>query len=226
MNCPTCGASVVEEAAFCHQCGQRLDQAAAGDPFDDSPSEPTSSYEQARSPADRLRPSRTDSTGDREDVEVKLWQGTYCPETMVGPFSLAIAVLVVSVVVGMMVNRPTLTWVLVVANPLLWLGIYLRYLYQRIKVRYELTTQRFVHELGVLRRVTDRIEVIDIDDITVEQGPIERMLGIGTIRITSSDRTHPEIRLPGIANVRRVAAMMDDARRDERRRRGLYVEAV
>jgi hypothetical protein len=49
---------------------------------------------------------------------------------------------------------------------------------------------------------------------------------VGTISIRSSDQTHPQIELLGIEKVREVAAMIDEARRQERRKRGLYVEAV
>jgi membrane protein YdbS with pleckstrin-like domain len=79
---------------------------------------------------------------------------------------------------------------------------------------------------GLLWRQTDRIEVIDIDDVAFTQGPVERVFGLGTVRITSSDQSHPELSLPGIENVQIVAGLIDDARRNERRRRGLYIESV
>jgi hypothetical protein len=74
--------------------------------------------------------------------------------------------------------------------------------------------------------VTDRIEVIDIDDVTYEQGLVQRMLGVGTIRIASSDRTHPELVLSGIDGVQQVADTIDDIRRKERRKRGLHIESI
>jgi hypothetical protein len=55
---------------------------------------------------------------------------------------------------------------------------------------------------------------------------VERIFGLGTVRITSSDQSHPELSLPGIENVQIVAGLIDDARRNERRRRGLYIESV
>jgi hypothetical protein len=89
-----------------------------------------------------------------------------------------------------------------------------------------LTNQRFIHESGILRRVSDRIEVLDMDDITFEQGIIERLVGVGTIRVMSSDRTHPELQMYGIDNVREVSGLFDDTRRAERRRRGLHIENI
>jgi hypothetical protein len=77
-----------------------------------------------------------------------------------------------------------------------------------------------------LSRTTNRVEVIDIDDVQVQQGFVERMLGVGTIKLLSSDTSDPVLSLRGIADVNRVATLIDNARRDERRKRGLYVEAV
>ncbi len=107
-----------------------------------------------------------------------------------------------------------------------WLYFFVVLCYRRLSVRYLLTTQRLIHERGILRRVNDRIELLEINDITVEQGIWERMAGVGTIRILSRDRTDPELTLPGIENVHEVAARLDDARLAERHRHGLHVEQI
>ena len=65
-----------------------------------------------------------------------------------------------------------------------------------------------------------------MDDITFEQGLLERLVGVGTIRILSSDRTSPTIVLPGIEGVQQVAGVLDNARLAERRRRGLHIEQI
>ncbi len=91
---------------------------------------------------------------------------------------------------------------------------------------YRLTRYRLFHEHGILGRVTNRMETIDIDDVTVQQSFIERMLNIGTIIVRSSDRTEPELRLRGIEHVNDVADLIDNARRAERQRRGLHLEST
>ena len=65
-----------------------------------------------------------------------------------------------------------------------------------------------------------------MDDITYVQGIVDRIFGTGTIKVTSSDRTHPEVNLRGIDQVREVAALLDSARRQERLRRGVHIEAI
>jgi uncharacterized membrane protein YdbT with pleckstrin-like domain len=109
---------------------------------------------------------------------------------------------------------------------LMWLGLLLTLLVRKLNVSYELTDQRLIHKVGILRRTTDRIEVIDMDDISYDQSIFERLLGVGSIRVTSSDQTHPKFVLRGIDDVQHVASTMDEARRQERVKRGLHIEAV
>jgi uncharacterized membrane protein YdbT with pleckstrin-like domain len=104
------------------------------------------------------------------------------------------------------------------------LGLFL--VYQRLSLRYRLTTYRFFHERGLLARQSDRIEVIDIDDVTVQQSFIQRIVGIGTVVIRSSDQTNPTLRLPAIDNVKAVADLIDATCRAERQRRAIHIESV
>ena len=46
------------------------------------------------------------------------------------------------------------------------------------------------------------------------------------IIIRSSDSSHPELVMSGIGDVRKVADLIDDARRAERRKRGLHIESI
>ena len=91
----------------------------------------------------------------------------------------------------------------------------------------ELHEHHYAVEIRLKGRQLDRHGyLIDIDDVTFSQGLVQRMVGVGTIRIVSSDRSHPELFLYGIADVQEVAETLDDVRRKERRRRGLHIEAI
>jgi uncharacterized membrane protein YdbT with pleckstrin-like domain len=107
-----------------------------------------------------------------------------------------------------------------------WAVLGLVLLYRRLSVRYRLTTYRFFHETGLLSRTRDRVEVIDINDVTLQQGLIERMFNVGTIHIQSSDVTNPDLYLQGIEDVGRVTDLIDNTRRAERQRRGLFMENI
>ena len=162
--------------------------------------------------------------GDEDDEEVSLWKGGYSAEAMIGGWVLAAMASLLLIVAT--VFFPAAWFVLVPLIFLAWIYAVSVLAYRKLGVSYELTTQRFIHKIGILKRTSDRLEVIDIDDVTHSQGLIQRMVNVGSIRISSSDRTHPELTLIGIENVRVVADTIDDVRRKERRRRGLHIEAV
>jgi hypothetical protein len=48
------------------------------------------------------------------------------------------------------------------------------------------------------------------------------MFGLGTIELNTKDKTTPVVNMLGIENPRQVADMIDECRRTERNRRGLY----
>ena len=109
---------------------------------------------------------------------------------------------------------------------LIWIFFFARLAARRLGIHYTLTNQMFYHRKGILTRTTNRIEVIDIDDITYQQGLLERLANVGRIEIVSSDQTNPKFWLEGVENVEEVAKMMDRARRAERIRRGVSVESL
>lgn len=158
-----------------------------------------------------------------EDVEETLWSGGYSSKDMIGIWILLGIVSVALALVA--VFSPPLVLVLLLI-PVIWIVGALRYAWRRFGVQYELTSQRFIHQTGVVTRKTDRIELIDIDDVSYSQGPVQRLSGVGKIVLTGSDVSHPTLTMPGIANVREVAGLIDDVRRKERRRRSVYVEQL
>ncbi len=236
MKCRACGVEVAENSVFCHKCGERVDpgdhfRSADGDapsptPATESHADAPEAHRQpetrpANGPLDRLRPRDAS-----DDVEEQLWQGRYSSKDMIGVWLLDGLATVALVVAGFYFGKPVLWWIILAIIVLMFAYSLIVYVRRRLGVRYRLTSQRFFHERGILRHVTDRIEVIDMDDISTEQSLPQRFVNVGRIRIASSDRTHPELVLEGIDNVHRVAQMMDDARRVERMRRGLHVESV
>lgn len=172
-------------------------------------------------PKDRFKDAADSrQTGNEHDVEHDLWTGGYSGKAMYGTWLLG-GLVTIGLVAGAFALPPV-----GFAIPVLWIILIAVLAYKKLSVHYELTTQRFIHKSGILKRVTDRIEVIDIDDVTYEQGLVQRMLGVGTIRISSSDRTHPELVLTGIDSVQEIANTIDDVRRKERRKRGLHIESI
>ena len=165
-----------------------------------------------------------------DEPETLIWQGAFSGRSMIGSL---LAVGIASVLVPVMIvlveamRLNTTVW-LVGAGLLLvvWAAWILTMLYQKLSRHYVITTQRIKHREGILLRKVDRIELIDVDDVTYRQGVVQSLLGVGDIQIISSDTTHPKLTLRGIANVSRIADQIDDARRAERLKRGLHVEMI
>jgi membrane protein YdbS with pleckstrin-like domain len=144
---------------------------------------------------------------------------------MIGP-AVGLAILSIAALVVASYAGP-LGWTIAgVAAIIGWAIFGLVVLYRKMSVRYRLTTFRFFHETGLLSRTRNRIEVIDINDVTLQQGLLERMFNVGTIHMQSSDVTHPDLYLPGIEDVGRVTDLIDNTRRAERQRRGIFMENI
>lgn len=213
--CVQCQAPLEDGDTFCPKCGARQDAetpaASAATTSADSGSKPVAT---AKDSTDRV-----------------IWQGSYSSKAMIGSWiTAAIVSLVALVAAGLLSASGAVSgaaWFVAGAViVVLWTYLGSIFLYRRWSVRYTLMAQRFVHESGLLARRTDRIEVIDIDDVTVKQGPVERVLNVGTIELVSSDRTDPSLILIGIDDVNKVASLIDDARRVERRKHSLHIEQI
>jgi len=219
MKCPNCRATLADGSQFCNQCGSKT---AGGDPVSQRPA---AAFDQAKRPRDE---------SDKEvDNEQMLWEGSYSGKSMIGTWILAVlgsgALIGIAAALHMtpLVAFAPVIWIAV--GGLIgcwWVYLFCVLLYRKWSVHYELTDQRFIHRTGILSRRTDRIELIDIDDVSFSQGFIERLAGVGAILISSSDQSHPELLMRGIASVEEISNIIDDARRKERRRRGLHIESI
>jgi uncharacterized membrane protein YdbT with pleckstrin-like domain len=165
--------------------------------------------------------------GKQIPVERSLWQGGYSAKAMYGTWAISTIVTIAAIVLiaTFAMDVPNI-WPITGAALIFWWVMAIgNYIYKRMSVHYELTTQRFVHQTGILVRRTDRIEVLDIDDVSFTQGIVQRMLGVGTIQLLSnSDVSDPKLVLNGIDKVQEVSSLIDDVRRTERRRRSLHIE--
>ena len=68
--------------------------------------------------------------------------------------------------------------------------------------KYRLTSQRLVVEQGVLSRTLDEVDLRTVDDSSFSQSPLERLQGIGTVWVISSDRSTPRLAMRGISDPR------------------------
>ncbi len=183
-------------------------------------------------PAERIaKVAAATAAAASAEPESQLWAGGYSPRAMFGTWVIAGVLTVVSIAAmiilpGRIANQldTKTVWLIGIGLILLmWICAACTYVYRRLSVHYELTSQRLIHKHGILIRTSDRIELIDINDVAYTQSIFERVFNVGSIRISSSDRSHPELTLIGIQDVSRVSGLVDDARRKERRKRALHM---
>lgn len=165
-----------------------------------------------------------------DDQEQPLWTGTFAARSMIGGWiSAALLTGLLSVAlfrIEVLANNPPARWTTLTIIGTVWLLLISVTVYRKLGQHFELTNQRLLHRSGILIRRMNRIELIDIDDVSFQQGPLQSLLNVGSIRLESSDKSHPQLVMPGISGVRHVADLIDNARRHERRTRGIHVEAI
>lgn len=211
MKCPKCGKDTVAEAVYCHHCGERLPLA------DDV----------AQTAVEQFKDSVASRQSLRDEPEQELWAGGYSSRAMWSTWAMLGVASLALIVLAIVFSFNTTGWLLAIGAIVLgWLYYLLVFARRRLGVRFRLTSQRLFHERGLLWHVVDRIEVIDVDDVASEQSPLDRLAGVGTIRIRSSDRSQPVLVLSGIEDPKRVSGLIDQARRREQIRRGLHIDQV
>jgi len=182
-----------------------------------------------KTPAEKMR-NALKNDSDQLEEEFVLWSGQYSGKNMAGTWVLValgtIVVAALMLAVSALRTSGTAWIVFLVALVFAWVAPLGVMFYRKLSYFYEVTNQRLKHRDGILVRTSNRIELIDIDDVIFKQGPIQSIMNVGNIVIKSSDSSHPELTMLGIADVKKVADTVDDARRAERRKRGLHIEAI
>lgn len=90
-------------------------------------------------------------------------------------------------------------------------------------VRYRVTSQRvFVHR-GLLSQTIDQTELMRVDDVRIHKTLVDRLFGLGSVAIVSTDFSDGELRILGIAKPEALAESIRACTRSLRHR-ALYVE--
>jgi membrane protein YdbS with pleckstrin-like domain len=94
-------------------------------------------------------------------------------------------------------------WMTPVAIVLAILALVLPWLATRA-TRYRITNYRIDFERGLLTKRIDTLELWHVDDISFQQGFVDRIMNVGSIKILSNDRTTPKLDLDGLPNPRAI----------------------
>lgn len=191
-----------------------------------------SAEQQTKRPADGE--VRSPLGGDGEEVEAgaesDLWVGRTHWKHYAGRLALwALGNVLVAIVVGWLAAEAdglgTRGAVGIIVLVLVISGLFIvgRVVLHIMGHRYRLTTQRLFIERGILSQTIDQTELIRVDDVRVHKSLSDRLFGLGSVAILSTDASDREIRIDGIAGPDRVAEALRTRMRSMRRK-SLFVE--
>ena len=104
---------------------------------------------------------------------------------------------------------------------LIGLFLLLRVWYRTAAVRYRLTTQRLFVQTGLVAKKLEEVELFRVKDVTLRQGFLQRLLGVGSVVVLSTDDTAPRLELAGIRQPLEAKETIRNAFRAARQREGL-----
>lgn len=86
---------------------------------------------------------------------------------------------------------------------------------------FSLSTQRIKVESGVLSKQYDQVELYRVKDTILTRNLIQRMLGLGSLRMITSDPSQPELTFPSIRDSENVRELVRQNVERMRRLRGV-----
>jgi hypothetical protein len=95
--------------------------------------------------------------------------------------------------------------------PLAWIGA--------LTTRYKLTNERLIITRGFISKRIEEIELYRVNDVALKQSVIERIFGLGDVRLETTDATTPASQINDVTNPERVKDLVRQASRNERQRR-------
>lgn len=69
---------------------------------------------------------------------------------------------------------------------------------------YRITNYRIDYEHGLIFKRLDTLELWHVDDLSLAQGPLDRIFNVGTITVVSNDATTPRLELRSLHNPRQL----------------------
>ena len=114
-----------------------------------------------------------------------------------------------------------LVWGVLLAPVGIGLILLARAWYLVASTRYRLTSQRLFAQTGLIAKNLEEVELFRVKDVTLSQGVLDRLLGVGTVTVLSTDDTAPELDLAGIRDPLAAKEALRTAFRAARQREGL-----
>lgn len=139
--------------------------------------------------------------------EKVLWEGrpswwTVWPSLVIGDLILLLAL-----AFWLTDRRPMAPYAVAAAAP-----FYLLAWIKRLSARYTVTDQRVRASLGLFSRRVDEVEAVDIRNVILTQSFLERLVGTGTVGLSTSAGDGVEVVLVGVPEAEAVKEAVRRAR--------------
>jgi uncharacterized membrane protein YdbT with pleckstrin-like domain len=118
--------------------------------------------------------------------EVTLWQGARSQITNWGIYLIAL-LLIAGAIVGGFFFMPAWALIAVTVIWIVWVWLRTR------SESFTLTTERLRLKKGVLNQVFDEVELYRVKDVTLSRSVVQRMFGLGTVTLQTSDQGQENI---------------------------------
>lgn len=86
---------------------------------------------------------------------------------------------------------------------------------------YRLTEDRLFIETGFLNKHEDEVRLYRVLDVSLDRPLAQRMFGVGTIQVSSSDQTLGDFKMGPVKDAQRVKELLSETVESERRANGV-----
>ncbi|MCH8878266.1 MAG: PH domain-containing protein [Planctomycetes bacterium] len=174
--------------------------------------------------AEALRPQRGRHTDEDSGPEEDLWQGRSSWKFYADLIVVAVGWTVIAAIVWFTTPRWS-GWIVLIMALAGWVYVAGRVAHGMLNYHYRLTTQRLFIERGILSRTIDQAELIRIDDVRIHKSLMNRMTGVGSVELFSTDASDRQVTIWGVEKPEELAESIRDHMR-RLRQRSLFVESL